>query len=88
VHSSTARRTFPKKRDACHKVGANFFFKRKKRKERRGENSSLLVDIVVFFCFSRMVATLSLKLAKVAISNEEVPGSTPGQSYSCHAFCR
>jgi hypothetical protein len=34
------------------------------------------------------MATLSGKLAKVAISNEEVPGSTPGRSYFCLAFCR
>jgi hypothetical protein len=35
-----------------------------------------------------VTATLSGKLVKVANSNEEVPGSTPGQSYFCLAFCR
>jgi hypothetical protein len=35
----------------------------------------------------KSIEVISRKFAKVTISNEEVPGSSPGQSYFCLAFC-
>jgi uncharacterized membrane protein len=71
-------------------VGANFFYR--KREERKGKESALLYWSRLLYLFVShlfvVTATLSGKLVKVAISNEEVPSSTPGRSYFCLAFCR
>jgi uncharacterized membrane protein len=70
--------------DVCRISGDDFFYKKRDERKGRGEGKERaivywLVLLSLFVSHLYVVtATLSRKLVKVAISNEEVPSSTSG----------
>jgi hypothetical protein len=73
-------------------VGTNFFIKKREERKGGGKERALVYWLTLLHlfvsCLYVVTTTLSGKLVKVAISNEEVPSSAPGRSCICLAFCR